>query len=73
MKKVILEYLLFLQPVYYISYIPFGLTQSPKEIDVYKFQELNIEVNYSRPSKGAIDCKEDQNLCLHMVNTGGWC
>ena len=53
MKKVIFGIFIILTAgLLYIIYPIWINPKSPKEIDVYKFQELNIEVSYSRPSKG---------------------
>ena len=52
MKKVIFGiFIIHTAGLLYIIYPIWINPKSPKEIDVYKFQELNIEVSYSRPSK----------------------
>ena len=67
MKKVIFGIFIILTAgLLYIIYPIWINPKSPKQIDVYKFQELNIEVSYSRPSKRGrlIFGKEDQKPLL---------
>ena len=67
MKKVILVIFIILTAgLLYIIYPIWINPKSPKIIEVYKFQGLNIEVSYSRPSKRGrlIFGKEDQKPLL---------
>ena len=67
MKKIIFVIFIILSAVLlYIIYPIWINPKSPKEVEVYKFEELNIEVSYSRPSKRGrlIFGKEDQKPLL---------
>lgn len=67
MKKVIFGiFIFFAALLLYIVYPIWINPKSPKESEVYKFQGLNIEISYSRPSKRGrlIFGNEDQKPLL---------